>query len=192
MKRKFFIVVIPSLLFANYAPENIAYELKKASEKYNIDKRILYTLAKIESNFNPLIISFVSDHQQYNFSSLIKRVQRYKDRYIIIFQGNEKDLQNALRILLRDKRLRIDVGLMQINSVNFEEGEIDRIFDLAYNIAKSNHILKACISIKSNFKDSIECYNKGTGRYVKYDYFNKFKKSYLKDFSNITEYEEKK
>ncbi|RDU60379.1 transglycosylase SLT domain-containing protein [Helicobacter sp. MIT 14-3879] len=174
-------------VYADYTPLDIAYELKEASIKHNIDKRVLYTIAKIESGFNPLIISFVSKSTKYQFNQLTKQVSNYKNQYLIVFKGSEKYLKEALKILLQDKELKIDVGLMQINSTNFKEDEIDKIFNLSYNIDKSSKILKSCIAIKTTLKDSIECYNKGTRKIKKYNYFNKFKNSYLKDFSNIND-----
>lgn len=184
--RSIFFAFLPAFLFANYSPDDISKALKEASHKHEIDKKILYTLAKIESGFNPLIISFVSSKKDYDFKNLTKNTKKYKDKYLISLQGSEKDLIDALKILLRYKKLRVDVGLMQINSVNFSYSEIDHIFKPSYNINKSSEILKACKALKSNLKDSIECYNKGTGKYVKYDYYNRFKNSYVKDFSNIS------
>ncbi|EOH6988227.1 hypothetical protein ACMC3X_001606, partial [Campylobacter jejuni] len=50
-----------SLSFCNINSKEIANALKYNALKYNIDKKILYTIAKIESNFNTNVIAFVSD-----------------------------------------------------------------------------------------------------------------------------------
>ena len=183
---KIFVLIFLSFisLFANYSKDEIAKELKSMSIKNNIDKRVLYTLAKIESNFNPLIISFVSPHIHFNFKNLKKNVSVYKNKYLLSFRGNEKDLQEALKILIK-QGIKVDVGLMQVNSINFTKDEIKHIFKPSFNIQKSISILKQCIEIKSTLKHSIECYNKGLKKFSSFDYYEKFKMSFLKDFGGL-------
>ena len=174
-------------LFGNamaFSEEVIANSLKKQAILGQIDSKILYTLAKIESNFNPLIISFTHSHTNFDFKNLKKKVSRYKNKYLLSFTGAEKDLQEALKILIR-QGIRVDAGLMQINSVNFNENEIAFIFKPAFNIEKSTFVLKQCIASKSKIKDSIECYNKGMRKVTNFDYYERFKKHYLKDFGGI-------
>ena len=55
-----FFFFLPLEIFANQISLDIANALKKASLQGGIDKKTLYTLAKIESEFNPHIIAFVS------------------------------------------------------------------------------------------------------------------------------------
>lgn len=73
MKRIFLLCSAWVYAFAYYSNENIANELKRISLQHNIDKRVLYTLAKIESNFNPLIISFTSSHINFLILQILKR-----------------------------------------------------------------------------------------------------------------------
>ena len=174
--------LLPCLAYDDF---QIANALKLASAENDIDKRILYTLAKIESNFNPLIISFTAKHTNFHFKNLHKSVKKYKDKYLINFRGSEEDLQKALRVLLQDKSLKIDVGLMQINNVNFNKSEIPYIFNPNYNTKKATLVLKECIAQKALMKDSIECYNKGFRRVSHFDYYARFKKSFLRDFGGI-------
>ncbi|MBX7491223.1 transglycosylase SLT domain-containing protein [Helicobacter turcicus] len=179
-----------SLLFPifcySYDNLTIANALKRIARNSEIDKKILYTLAKIESNFNPLVISFTSKDRNHNFKNLTKEVRKYKDKYLINFKGKERDLQEALESLI-NSGIRVDVGLMQINSANFKAREIPYIFNPSYNISKSTLILKDCIKAKQNLKDSIECYNKGTKRnYKSYDYYKRFYTSFLRDFARVT------
>lgn len=176
----FIFSLLPCLSYDNF---EIANALKLASIQNDIDKRVLYTLAKIESNFNPLVISFTSKQNHFSFKNLTKRTSRYKNKYLINFLGEEKDLQEALRYLIR-QGIKVDVGLMQINSTNFKEKEIPFIFNPSYNVKKSLEILKYCIKEKKIVKDSIECYNKGTNRdYQSYEYYKRFYISFLKDFT---------
>lgn len=168
-----------------YSKQNIANSLRNANAKSKIDKRVLYTLAKIESNFTPLIISFTSYSKDFSYPNLTKKVSKYKNKYIISFNGEEYDLKPAVLDLI-DKGYKVDCGLMQINSANFKKSEIDDIFKLDYNIAKSTKILISCINSKGKLSDSIECYNKGTKRiYTSYDYYKNFKFYYLKAFAKL-------
>ena len=180
-----FLFVASLLPCFSYDDFEIANALKLASIQNDIDKRVLYTLAKIESNFNPLIISFTAKHTNFHFKNLHKSVKKYKDKYLINFRGSEEDLQKALRVLLQDKSLKIDVGLMQINNVNFNKSEIPYIFNPSYNTQKATLVLKECIAKKALMKDSIECYNKGFRRVSHFDYYARFKKSFLRDFGGI-------
>ena len=182
-----FLVAICNADISNdeYSKQNIANSLRNASAKSKIDKRVLYTLAKIESNFTPLIISFTSYSKDFSYPNLTKKVSKYKNRYIISFNGEEYDLKLAVLDLI-DKDYKVDCGLMQINSANFKKSEIDDIFKLDYNIAKSTKILISCINSKGKLSDSIECYNKGTKRiYTSYDYYKNFKFYYLKAFARL-------
>lgn len=168
-----------------YSNQNIADSLRSASAKSNIDKRVLYTIAKIESGFKPLTISFTSYSKDFSYPNLKRKVGKYKDKYIISFSGKEDDLKPAVFDLI-SKGYNVDCGLMQINSVNFKKSEIDKIFKLDYNIAKSVKVLSSCINLKGKMSDSIECYNKGTRRfYTSYDYYKNFKYYYLKSFARI-------
>ena len=185
MKKKILLLMLllaPCLSCANDLL--IANALKEIAEKTNIDKKVLYTLSKIESNFNPYVISFTSKEKNFRFSGLNSKIVSYKRKNLITLSGKEKDLQRALKILIK-KGYKVDVGLMQINSVNFKENEIPYIFNVKYNIAKGANILKQCIDYHSTLKNSIECYNKGNKKFVTYNYYHKFKKNYNKDFGGI-------
>ncbi|STQ92069.1 Uncharacterised protein [Helicobacter fennelliae] len=54
-----FLFFLPLEIFANQISLDIANALKKASLQSGIDKKMLYTLAKIESEFNPHIIALL-------------------------------------------------------------------------------------------------------------------------------------
>lgn len=190
---KFLLVLTISFVFlyANiYSDNSIAKELRNASVKYNIDSKVLYTLAKIESNFNPFIISFTTTNpKDYNFLNLKKTIAKYNGKkYIVTFSSKDRkgldDLKFALRELIK-LNIKVDVGLMQINSVNFKDDEIDNIFKPRFNIQKSIAILKYCIYSKRQTKKAIECYNKGNRKVRNYDYYARFLRSYLRDFSSI-------
>lgn len=182
---KFYFLLCMTICFLNakYSDQIIADELRFASLRSNIDKRVLYIIAKIESGFNPLIISFTS-FKDHNYPFLKKNIKVYKNKYLISFIGDEVNLKFALRDLI-SKGYRVDAGLMQINSINFSTDEIDNIFDIKYNIDKSLIVLKKCINSVQNTKKAIECYNKGNKRsIVNFDYYKKFKNNYISAFVN--------
>ncbi|CAD7289530.1 hypothetical protein LMG7974_01607 [Campylobacter majalis] len=182
MKKILLLIGFICFLNAKYSAQDIADGLKQASVISNIDKRVLYTIAKIESDFTPLIISFTSKNKDHSYENLKKSVSKYKDKYLISFRGDESSLKLALKDLI-NKGYKVDAGLMQINSVNFKIDEIEQIFDIKYNIDKSIAVLNMCILLNSNTKQAIECYNKGKrSRYTSYDYYEKFKNSYITAF----------
>lgn len=180
------LLLIHSCLFANFSEASIAKALKENSQQAGIDGRILYTIAKIETNFNPLTIAFVSKEHYKPFKNTKTLKQKYKDRFLYSISSNDKDvLIEHARDLIVLKKESVDVGLMQINSINFSLDELDNMFDLNYNIAKSLKVLDICCVKYSNVKEIIECYNKGFRQHKYNDYYTKFKKSFTKDFGGI-------
>ncbi|QKG30261.1 transglycosylase SLT domain-containing protein [Campylobacter sp. RM16187] len=185
MKSILFLISMICLL-SGYSDQDIADGLRMASVKSNIDKRVLYTIAKIESDFTPLIISFTSHNKDHDYPNLKRSIGKYKNKYLISFRGDKESLKAALENLI-EKGYRVDAGLMQINSVNFSKDEIDDIFNIEYNIDKSISVLKMCVSLTKNTKQAIECYNKGKKSiYSNYDYYEKFKNNYLMAFAKIS------
>lgn len=185
MKSLLLFAFVCSLFGADYSDQMIADSLKKLAYKHNIDKKVLYTIAKIESGFTPLIICFTSKSKDHKYLNLRKIVGKYKDKYLITFTGAELDLKIALKDLIQ-KGYKVDVGLMQINSINFSNSEIDRIFNIEYNISKSIAVLKMCMKLGDDTKQIIECYNKGKrDKYARYDYYEKFKNSFLLSFARL-------
>ncbi|HEG6593491.1 TPA: transglycosylase SLT domain-containing protein, partial [Campylobacter jejuni] len=122
-----------SLSFCNINSKEIANALKYNALKYNIDKKILYTIAKIESNFNTNVIAFVSDKKVNIIGKNIKiKNLNYKNKYLIQISSDINTLKK-IAIFFIQKGYKIDVGLMQINSQNFTLQELDYIFNLDYN-----------------------------------------------------------
>ncbi|SQC36443.1 invasion protein IagB [Helicobacter fennelliae] len=183
-----FFFFLPLEIFANQISLDIANALKKASLQSGIDKKMLYTLAKIESEFNPHIIAFVSK-KKFNITKESKREIHiknipYKDKYIVQIRTDKETLKHLASQLIR-QGFSVDMGLMQINSSNVSQKELEHIFDLDFNLAKSTYILKSCIKQKTYLRESIEYYNKGLRKVTNYDYYKKFKRSFIKDFANI-------
>lgn len=93
-------------------------------------------------------------------------------------------MKEALKLLIQ-QNISVDVGLMQINSVNFKENEIENIFKPSFNISKSAFILEQCKKAKQRLKPSIECYNKGLKKSSSFEYYERFKESFLRDFGGL-------
>ncbi|EFP2932858.1 lytic transglycosylase domain-containing protein, partial [Campylobacter jejuni] len=168
-----------SLSFCNINSKEIANALKYNALKYNIDKKILYTIAKIESNFNTNVIAFVSDKKVNIIGKNIKiKNLNYKNKYLIQISSDINTLKK-IAIFFIQKGYKIDVGLMQINSQNFTLQELDYIFNLDYNISKAVDILYQCKNKFKNVKNTIECYNKGNKLGKNYDYYKRFLSHYV-------------
>lgn len=187
MKKIFLLLIYFFATFAfGYSNQDIANSIKKQSNLANVDKRLIYTIAKIESGFNPLVIAFTSTKKDFDFPNAKTKICKYnKSKYLI--QIKSKDKQNLIKIAkyLINQGYKVDVGLMQINSVNFTQNELYKMFELDYNIKKSIRVLSQCQLKMQNLKDTIECYNKGFKKYNKKDYYAKFKNSFITDFGGV-------
>ena len=164
-----------------YSKEEIAKSLKKQAEVHNIDKRVLYTIAKMESNFKPYVIAFVSSDKEITMPNVLKKVTKYgNNKYLIQMKGTKENLIATTNELISMGYL-VDVGLMQINSQNFDESEVERMFEIDYNISKAVKVLKFCGKKKQVVSKTIECYNKGL-KFNSLSYYDRFKAHFLKDF----------
>lgn len=178
------LVFICNIVFANYSELDIANTIKKYAKEYDIDQRILYTIAKIESGFNPKAIAFVSETKNpLKFNKVKIKVAKYKNKYLISLYPHSKQKSIELAKQIIGAGYKIDIGLFQINSVNFKYNEIEKMFNIEYNTKKAIEVLNFCSSKKQTFKNTIECYNKGLKSNTNFDYYLRFKNSFIKDFA---------
>lgn len=186
MKILFLVFLCFSFSLANYTKEEaIALALKTEALRSNIDKRLLYTLAKMESHFEPLIIAFTNKQKiKIEGKNIDIRYFKYKNKFLIQIRSDAKTLERIALYLL-DKGFNIDVGLMQINRANFSKDEIPYLFIPRYNIEKAVRILKQCKAKFGSLKQSIECYNKGNNIGTNYEYYTHFTQHFLKDFGGV-------
>ncbi|ECP7254002.1 transglycosylase SLT domain-containing protein [Campylobacter jejuni] len=185
MRLAIFLLGLLSLSFA-YSDEQIAAMLKKQANKSGIDARVLYTVAKIESGFNPFIISFVSKTKKNNYGKIATTtIKPYKDRFIVNIESKNIKVLSRIAKELISEGYKVDIGLMQINSQNFNTQEIENMFELETNIAKATEILNQCGIKFGTVKNTIECYNKGYKQGTVLTYFNRFKNSFNRDFGGI-------
>ena len=173
-----------SFAYADFSKHTIAESLKQVAREEQIDVKLLYSIAKIESNFEPLIVAFTSGSRNYHFKNAKVSVKSYKDKYLIQVRADEYTLKDIVRKLI-NAGINVDVGIMQINSINFSDNELNHIFKPKYNIQKSTQVLKNCNAKFFTLKETIECYNKGFRKKKTYDYYTKVKDSFLASFGGI-------
>lgn len=184
-----FLLCIKAFAFTDL---EIANAIKKVAFEENISPRILYTIVKIESNFNPKIISMLLKKNEVNKITTLNYKNRFKvssydyalnpDKKIVNITAYKKEDLVVLVKILKENNFSFDVGLAQINSHNFSVSEIESIVSLEGNLRKATQILKSCITAKENIEDAIECYNYGLRPRNKNIYFARFKRSFIKDF----------
>lgn len=76
MKKILIFVILLALLGSNataYSKEDIALSLKRQAKIHNIDKKVLYTIAKMESSFTPFVIAFVSSDRNVDVPNVKKK-----------------------------------------------------------------------------------------------------------------------
>lgn len=179
------ILIFVSSSFA-YTEEQIAKSLKQGALKHDLDSKILYTIAKIESGFNPYIIAFTAKSRSFYFGEKVNvNVGKYKKKYLISIKSRDRNELARIARELIEKGYKVDIGLMQINSQNFDKDDVFKMFELDENIAKASQILKQCGEKYSNIKNTIQCYNSGFSQGSELPYFNKFKQSFNKDFGGV-------
>ena len=179
-----------STLFA-FSNDYIANAIKEVSQKEEIDSRIIYTILEIESDFEPFVISMTTSMENAkkfkninnpDIKIFANEYKYNKEKWIVSFYPKNLALAKALARAFKTQKFSFDVGIAQINTSNFKIEEIDYIFDPRYNISKSSKILKECLHIKKDIKNTIECYNYGTKKRPSYPYYNKFKSTFTKNF----------
>lgn len=175
-----------------YTNDDIMKAIADVSYKNRIEPEILYTIVKIESNFDPFVISFITTQKEaklfktYETSLAPIKIGKYslnRSMWIVNIFPKSEDIAKIMIKNLLKLDYSIDVGLGQINSTNFTINEIDKILNPTYNLSKSAKVLRGCFNgKKQNIKHTIECYNYGMRKRNSYPYFQKFIKNYRQDF----------
>lgn len=189
MKKIFLLFLFLLSLNANSFSElNIAKNLILYARANNLDERALYTIAKIESGFKPLIISFTSPTKNFGFKGqegIKVKVAKYGKKYLISMSSKNRSSLAQVATDLIKRGYKVDVGLMQINSIHFNPEQTYEMFDLQNNISFSIKVLRQCMTIFGDSPKAIECYNKGNNAKRHSDYYAKYKKSFYKDFGRM-------
>ena len=183
-------------LFA-YDQNNIMQAIEIVSSEENISKDILFTIVKIESDFSPLVISFLTNEENAkyfktleneNIKIVIGKYSLDNSKQVVTIYPNT--LRRAIKISksLLENNFNIDVGLAQINSSNFSINEIDEIFEPLNNLRRSSKILRNCYNAKNKkMQETIECYNYGMRQRESYPYYTRFYNFYTSEFKNSTQ-----
>ena len=179
--------------------EEISEAILYVANKYDIDPSIIYTLASIESNFSPYVITIETTPK------IAQLLESLRDLGLKIITGGTtfhskqamvniytEDLAMAQYIaeILKEQEYTFDLGLMQIHSTNFTLEETAALFYPKNNLDKSMQILAVCRKLFSTQKNQIECYNRGAGNLKKalaknkllYPYYKRYEKHYGKYF----------
>ena len=182
----------------------IAESIKYVSNKYNIPIKTYFTIMGVESNFKPLVIAIETNSKTATILEklretglkivLVGKTFHSKNRIVDIYPP---DLDTAIFIAKSLKQLgfTFDIGLMQINSVNFSLNDIDKLFYPKENLEKASKILKTCSKIYKTLKLQLECYNRGSKNLSKalnagldyapyYKRYKKYYKEYFKESLN--------
>jgi len=164
-------VTTTTLVLGGVQEKQLSQAILENARKYNLDPKILYTLVRIESNFEPYAIAVETSRESANMLKGLRsdhiRVQvgktYHSNLYLVsLFPDNKEDAKQIV-ILLKKLHFIFDVGLMQINTVNFNHKETAKMFDMNYNVKKGAKIFYSCTKLFKSFKHQVECYNRGAG-----------------------------
>lgn len=192
MKFIFLFLIVPNLLLS-YTHEQILYTIKDVAYKEGVASRILYTIVKIESNFEPFAMSFLTNEENAHYYKSLEnqnitiKISAYslnRSRWVVsMYPKSEIYAVEVLKQLLKNG-FSVDVGLGQLNSQNFKSHEIDQVFKPSYNLTKCANVLRTCFNIKNkDMQKTIECYNYGVRNRNSNPYYKRFYEHYMKEFN---------
>lgn len=171
-----------------YSKDEIVNSILEVAERNEIEAEILYTIVKMESKFEPFAICLLTNKAEanifsnFNDENITINVQKYKfnnKKWLVSLYPKNEEVAKIFAKNLLKLGYSIDVGLAQINCVNFTPNEIDKIFKPSYNLQIAAKVIRDCYKSKNkNIKKTIECYNYGIRNRSSYPYFNQFIKIY--------------
>ena len=179
--------------------EEISESIILVADKYKVDPSTIYTIASIESNFEPYVITIETTPK------IARLLEALRELGLKIITGGTtfhskqaivniypKDIAMAQYIaeILKQNDYAFDLGLMQIHSTNFTLEETAALFYPKNNLEKSMKIFRTCKKRFKAKKNQIECYNRGGGnlnkalknKNLKYPYYKRFVEHYNKYF----------
>lgn len=176
-------VLIFFAIFSNALATNLSEVIADIAKQSGVDRKIYYSIIKIESDWESNIVAFNASKEFYNELKPLKKIigdislKFIRPNRIVIIADRESIISIAQ--VLYARKINFDLGLAQINSVNFKENEIPKMFEPKYNLIKANNVLAQCAEYyRISPKSTIECYNKGFRKHRNYAYFQKFLKAY--------------
>lgn len=184
-----FFLLIKNLLA--YSHDEIIDAIVDVSRKEGVASSILYTIIKIESNFKPFAISFLTNKENAlyfksletnNISIKISNYSLNRNKWVVAINPiNEEYAKEILKLLIKNG-FSVDVGLGQLNSYNFTTKDIENIFNPTYNLTKCAKVLRKCYKVKNkDLQKTIECYNYGMRNRNSNPYYKRFYEHYMKE-----------
>ena len=193
MKKLLFLFVFSVQMFA-YSPNDILKSIQFVAQKEGVKPEILYTIVKIESDFKPFVISFLTNKPNADYFAKLQtpnisvKTSPYSfnhSKWVVTINPINEIYAIGIAKNLIQSGFSIDVGLGQLNSVNFDLSEVNYAFNPIFNLTKCAKVLRKCYNAKNkNIKDTIECYNYGMRKRNSNPYYNKFYKNYESFFGN--------
>jgi len=186
-----------------FAEREVGLMMLMKSTKYGLNPKMVYAIASVESDFEPLAIAVETSKPKAdvlrklaskNIRVRIGKTYHSKINLVSLYPDSYK---TAVFIINNLERLgfTFDVGLMQVNTCNFNQKEVRLMLDPEANLEKASKHLKGCVDRYSSTKLQVECYNRGAGnlnRMLKkggryFPYWKRYKKHYYKYFNDNVE-----
>lgn len=186
MLKLIYLLFFPLFLFA--ASENIWVKVGKI---YGIEPRLLYSIAKVESDLDRYVVAFsfnkMSPKQAQALSTFLAKnaiESKQHSQVIAIRSKNKFQASKVVHFLYTNNYPRFDMGIMQINSIHksmLDKAKISfyDLFEPTINIQVGAYILATCMEKHKNYKDAINAYNgKVNDNPYSAKVFKEFKKLY--------------
>jgi len=143
----------------------------KVGQIYGIEPRLLYSIAKVESDLDRYIVAFTASKmtpkQAQDLSTFLRQKGIESKQYsqvIAIKSKNKYEASHVVHFLYTNNYPRFDMGIMQINSIHkplLDKANISLydLFEPKINIQVGAYILATCFARHKNNKDAINAYN---------------------------------
>lgn len=163
-----FFLLAPFCLFGAPSSENIWVKVGKI---YGIEPRLLYSIAKVESDLDRYVVAFsfnkMTPKQVQDLSAFLEknRIESKQHTQVIAIRSKNKvEASKVVHFLYTNNYPRFDTGIMQINSIHkplLDKAGISfyDLFDPKINIQVGAYILATCFEKHKNAKDAINAYN---------------------------------
>ncbi|ATB70613.1 PilT protein, putative [Sulfurospirillum diekertiae] len=143
----------------------------KVGQIYGIEPRLLYSIAKVESDLDRYVVAFsankMTPQQAQELSTFLRQKgieSKMYSQVIAIKSKNKEQFKMVVHFLYTHNYPRFDMGIMQINSIHkplLDKANISLydLFDPNTNIQVGAYILATCFIRHKNNKDAINAYN---------------------------------
>ena len=163
-----YLLLLP-LFLLSAAEENV---WEKIGKIYNVDPRLLYSIAKVESNHDRFVVAFnakkMTPEQGERLQMFLRQngiEGKMQSTVVSIRNKNKQQAVKVVDFLYANNYPRFDMGMMQINSIH--KPLLDRarisfsdLFDPIVNIQVGAYVLANCLQRHpNNHMDAINAYN---------------------------------